>query len=122
MAELAADDPGQRGRTTIDDRVVAHIATHAAAEVDGVTRVGSGLDKVVGRQYPKAEGQVAGTHARVSVEIAVAWPQPLSVVAGRVRDTVSARLHEMSGLEIDAVDVSVARVMLPQQQAPRRVQ
>ena len=70
-------EPAERGRTIISDAAVEHIAVHAAGEVMGVVQTGSALDQVIGRRYPKADAQVAGTRARVHIEIAVGptrWP------------------------------------------------
>lgn len=126
---LAADpataplaEPGQRGRTDIAGAAVEHIACRAAVDVPGVTSEGSGLRKVLGRQYPTAQANVAGRRARVAMEVAVVWPYPLATVAAQVRDTVAARLHELCGLDIDAVDVSVASVTPQQPEPVRRVQ
>ena len=103
--------PPQRGRTVIADAVVEHIAAQAAAGVDGVTRSGSGLDKIVGRAYPQAHAHVAGGRVRLHLEIAVAWPHPLDHVCGQVRDTVTTRLAELTGLAVDGVDVTAATVV-----------
>ena len=103
--------PFQRGRTVIADAVVEHIAVQAATGVDGVTPAGSGLDKVVGRAYPQAHARVAGGRVRLHLEIAVAWPYPLAGVCGQVRDTVTTRLAELTGLAVDTVDVTAATVV-----------
>lgn len=121
MADKVPADPAARGRTTIANAVIEHIACYAAAEVSGVAPVGSGLEKVIGRQYPKADANVAGSRAWVSLEISTRWPQPLAEVSAQVRETVSARLHELSGLDIDAVHVTVAQVLSAEREQPRRV-
>ncbi len=99
-----------------------HIARLTANEVDGVATLGSGLDKVLGRRYPKANADVAGSRARLNVQIAVAWPYLLADVCARVRDTVTTRLAELTGLSIDAVDVTAAQVVQPGQPPGSRVQ
>lgn len=114
-------EPDQRGSTTIAGGVVEHIARLAANEVDGVAGAGSGLDQVLGRRYPKANADVAGSRARLNVQIAVAWPYPLADVCARVRETVTTRLSELTGLSIDAVDVTAAQVVQPGQPTGRRV-
>lgn len=116
------DDPGGRGRTVVADRVVERIATIAAREVAGVAQVGSTLERVVGRQYPKADAQVAGDRARISVEIAVAWPTSLADVTAGVREAVRTRLEGLAGLQVDTVDVTAARVVHDDAPTPRRVQ
>jgi len=113
---------GQRGRTTFSVGVVEHIARLAANAVEGVAEHGSGLEKVVGRQYPKVNAEVAGSRARLSLQVAVAWPYPLADVCARVRDQVTTRLGELTGLDIDAVDVTAAKVVQPQEPESRRVQ
>lgn len=118
MAGAAVPEPEQRGRTDIEGRVLERIATLAAAEVNGVARTGSDLERLIGRRLPKADASRGGNRARVAVEIAVAWPHPLADVAAQVRDVVASRLVHLTGLDIDAVDVDVARVI--HQSAPQR--
>lgn len=116
------DEPGGRGRLVVADRVVERIATIAAREVSGVTQVGSALERAVGRQYPKADAQVAGDRARISVEIAVAWPTSLADATAGVREIVRARLGDLAGLQVDTVDVTAAKVVHDDAPTPRRVQ
>lgn len=115
-------EPGQRGVTSIADAVVEHIAVHAAAEIPGVVTMGSGLDKVVGRRYPRANADVAGSRTRLHLEVAVAWPFPLADVCAQVRDTVTARVSELTGLSVDTVDVTAAKVVHDTPPPTRRVQ
>jgi len=118
----ALAEPAERGQTTIADGVVEHIARLVSTDVPGVEPAGSGLDKVVGRQYPKVNAQVAGSRARLSVQVAVVWPYPLADVCAQVRDQVAARLTELTGLSIDAVDVTAAKVVQAQTPSRKRVQ
>lgn len=118
----AVPDVADRGRLEIADRVVETIATHAASSVTGVVPSGSAFGKVVGQRLPKASSQVRGEYARVSVDIAVAWPHPLSAVAQQVRAAVSSQIHQIAGLNLSAVDVTVARVEVATAPPARRVQ
>jgi uncharacterized alkaline shock family protein YloU len=115
-------EPAERGRLDIAEQVVERIAAIAACEVPGVRRVGTGLEGVVGRQYPKAKAEVAGGHARVRLDIAVTWPSPLGRTAAAVRDRVREQLTSLVGLSVDAVDVTVATVPPPARSDQRRVQ
>jgi uncharacterized alkaline shock family protein YloU len=117
-----AADPGQRGRLDVAERVAARVASIAAGEVAGVVSTGSALEGVVGRRYPKADAEVAGGHAKVSLDIAVAWAMPLATTAATVRERVRSRLHELVGLQVDSVDVTVARVVRETRPSERRVQ
>lgn len=107
----------------IAERAVEHIATHVACGVDGVAPdEGSGLTGALTRSYPRAAAHVAGNRTSVQLEIAVAWPSSLAATTAAVRDTVRARISELAGLEVDAVDVTAARVVHVHQVEPRRVQ
>ena len=118
----AGQDPGQRGRLVITDKVVERVATVAAGGVAGVVKAGSGLDQVLGHRYPKANATVAGDRARIQVQVAIAWPHPLGQVCGRVRDQVRDRVAELIGVRVDAVDVIAANVVHGSQPEERRVQ
>lgn len=128
MSELATTvghqlpDPDERGTTTIAASAVQRIAEAQLGQVPGVVATGSGLTAVVGRQYPKVTADVAGSRARLTAEIAVAWPFPLADVCARVRDTLITRLTELTGLSIDAVDVTAAKVVQPEAPTRKRVQ
>lgn len=91
----------------------------AAREIDDVTQHGSGW--VPGRSLPRASTEIAGDHARIGVEIAIAWPTPLAEVAARTRDHVQARVTTLTGIDVVAVDVTVAEVVHVQTES-RRVQ
>ncbi len=114
-------EPESRGRLDIADRVVERIAMYAAAAVPNVVQVGSTLERVVGRQYPKASADVAGRRTRIGVDVAVAWPAALTEVLLAVRDTVRSQVHDLAGLEVDAVDVTAAKIVHVQPAMPRRV-
>ena len=118
----APSPPHERGRTIIADSVLERLAARVALDVDGVVADGSDLEGLIGRRFPKAQATVAGQRARVSVDIAVAWPTPLTTVSRAVRDAVSGRVGELTGLSIDAVDVHVARVTTSSGSTGRRVQ
>lgn len=121
MAEQPSD-AGLRGRLVVADRVVERVATIAAAEVEGVVRSGSGLDRALGHQYPRAAATIAGDRAKVQVEIAIAWPYPLAEVSADVRRTVRSRLEGLVGLTVDAVDVTTAEIVNVPPTQGRRVE
>ncbi len=113
-------EPDERGTTTIADRVVERVASIAASEVEAVTQARSGWASAVRRSLPRASATVAGSTARISVDVAAVWPTPLSSLAAEVRDHVSAQVTALTGVEVLAVDVSVADVVRAQA-ARRRV-
>lgn len=118
MADLPA--PEERGTLTIADKVVERIAALAAGEVGHTVATGSGWTRVVTKRLPHATARVAGDHARVGVQIAVAWPASLSEVTAGVRDHVRQQVGTLTAIDVDAVDVTVADVVHPET-ATRRV-
>lgn len=101
----------ERGRTTIADKVVERIASIAANEVEAVIDTRTGWTRIVRGRLPRAEAVVAGGTSRITVEVAATWPTPLNSVAGRVRDHVSERVTTLTGVDVTAVDVSIADVV-----------
>lgn len=107
-------DPAQRGRTVIADRVVEKIADTAVREVGPVARWegGSGVSRYVTRSLPRVQATVAGQRARVSAQVAIVWPTPLEHAAAQIRDHVRARVHALTGLTVDAVDVRIMHIVV----------
>ncbi|KQS58495.1 hypothetical protein ASG36_10550 [Geodermatophilus sp. Leaf369] len=119
--ELA--EPGERGRTTIADRVVERIASAAAAEVDAATgspRRVLGV-AVSGADKPRVSARVHGEEATVDITMSVAWPAPVRQVTRRVREHVGERLTTLVGLRSARVDVRVAALTVEHTPEQKRV-
>lgn len=119
MADLAP--AAERGATTIADQVVVKIATVAARECTESTSAPSAMGKLTGRSLPSADAVVAGGRARLRMRVAVQWPTPLGEAAARVRDRVRDRVSELTGLQVDAVDVDVDHMVLAPDPTARRI-
>ncbi len=107
------DDPGSRGSLTVRDKAAERVAHYAALHVPGVLTHSGGLDRITGRDLPRVAVTIAGGHVRAHLDIAVAWPQSLPEVSGAVRVRVSKELSTLVGLVVDAVDVAVPTVLIP---------
>ncbi|MEU0494575.1 Asp23/Gls24 family envelope stress response protein [Mycobacterium sp. NPDC006124] len=116
-----AEDPGGRGDLVVRDKVAQRLAVHAARLTEGVHPHSAGLDKITGRELPRASVAVAGDRARVQVNIAVAWPESAVVVGAAVQRNVVAALKDYAALTVDRVDVAVDAV-LPLTASSRTVQ
>ena len=106
--EPASGEPAGRGRLEVADRVVV--------------RTGSGVDQILGRSCPHAQATIAGGRARIHLDIAVAWPHPLSEVTASVRRRVHDQVSDLVGLAVDAVDVTASSVVHVPPREHRRVQ
>lgn len=82
----------------ITDAALAQIVLRAVEGVDGAR---------VRRARRHAEIEVAGGHARVDLELAVAYGKVLPDVARDVQREIADALERMCGLKVDAVDVNV---------------
>ncbi|WP_328291812.1 Asp23/Gls24 family envelope stress response protein [Kineococcus sp. NBC_00420] len=127
-AELSAEEWTEiatRGSLQVKEKAVERIAEAAVAEVPGVIAAQDSAGTIataLGRSYPRVDVQVAGHRARVEVDIVTAWPRPAAAVAAAVRDHVTERLRTLADLDVDVVDVTVAKVLRPTTPERRRVQ
>jgi uncharacterized alkaline shock family protein YloU len=93
---------GERGVTTIADRVVAKIAARAAREA---------LDRVPeGGNAPHASVTVHHGSARVQVGLELDYPSDIGFRCGAVRQRVAQRVHGLAGMEVAEVVVQVERL------------
>lgn len=114
MADDATSTPAaERGRLEIRERVYTRVASMAAREVPDVVRVSGTLDAVTGRELPRVHAHVTGERVRLQVEVALRWPAPLADRAAAVRERVTERVRVLTGADVDLVDVTVARVVVP---------
>ena len=114
--------PEQRGITEIADRVVERIAARAVAEVDdaqGPARKLLGL-RVPGAAAPRVSVLIDGRLATVRLAIEVRYPAPIRQVTRRVREHVSDRVGELTGLDVRHVDIDIPALITPDR--GRRVQ
>ena len=89
--------PGQRGRTTIADRVVAKIATRAVAEVGQA-----------GESPARVTARVNGNLAMIEMRLSLAYPAPVRSLTREVRRHVMERVATLTGIEVRHVDIEVA--------------
>jgi len=89
------------GTITVPDGTLAQIVVQAAEGVDG-TRVR--------RARRKLTLEIEDTHARVTLELAIAYGKVLPDVAHEVQARVGAALARMCGLDVRAVDVTVGEL------------
>jgi uncharacterized alkaline shock family protein YloU len=122
---LAQADPGGPGRTTIADRVVERIAAQAVAEVDRATGtarqlLGVSLGSTTATTPARVTADVDGGIVSVQVDLAVIWPNPVRAVTRQVRQHVTDRVEQLTGLQVAEVDVQVSD-LLTMTSAPARV-
>lgn len=108
---------GERGRTTIADRVVARIAARAAREALGPLPREAARPQatVVVRPQPPNPAGPAGTPvdaARVRVHLELDYPTDIGSRCAQVRSHVVERVGALVGMAVPEVAVQVERLHL----------
>ena len=99
----------------ISNDVVATIAGIAAAEVPGVAAMSGGISNILGRKQLTRGIKVEINNGRVTVDIAliIEYGAVIPDVAAALQSSVKNSIMTMTGLEVEAVNVSVQGVSLP---------
>ena len=108
------------GMISINDRVVEKMAARAAVEVPDA---GAAAPRVLGRSVtgaaalgarptsltalPKSSADVNGSTVILDLAISVRWPASVPEVTSAVREHVRGRVHELTGLTVTEVAISV---------------
>jgi uncharacterized alkaline shock family protein YloU len=105
-------DLAERGALTIADRTVERIAAQAVTEVDGVGGSTARLLGVpVGGQNldrsAKVSAKVTGDTATLSVRLSISYPRSVLRTSDAVRDHLTNRVQELTGLTVERVDITV---------------
>ena len=123
-APSAAVAPEDRGRLSVDDRVVEKIAGYAVMSVtDAAAAPRRVLGVHIGRARPDTAASVqAHVHddlASVHAAVAVRWPVSVPRVADEVRERIRADVTALTGVHVDHVDVEVFSMWVPSSTEPR---
>ncbi|MBF4606128.1 Asp23/Gls24 family envelope stress response protein [Curtobacterium sp. VKM Ac-1393] len=111
-----------KGKTIIDDTVVAKVAGIAARDVPGVFALGGNAARAFGAIRDaigsSALGQgvrveVGETQVAVDLTIVVDYPTPMMDVATAVRAAVTKAVTELVGLEVTEVNIAINDVNIP---------
>ncbi|WP_342023392.1 Asp23/Gls24 family envelope stress response protein [Arthrobacter citreus] len=105
-------DVGDRGATALSRKVLEKIAgqvakdeTFAGGSSGGFLGIGAQPD-VSAR--PKTDVELAGNIASLRIEVGLPYPVPIRQAADQLRDRISHRITELTGVEVRQVDVSVS--------------
>jgi uncharacterized alkaline shock family protein YloU len=112
-------DPAEdRGRTTIQNRVIEAMATRIASQepdVGGVARrfMGVAVTSEDADRAPGVEATVTGGVISLRVRLSVAYPTPVHTATDRVRRHLIDRIGELTGKRVGVVDIVVAALHRP---------
>lgn len=114
------------GRTTLADRAVERTATQAITEVADVggtahRLLGDTLSGPTAERSAQVSATADDTTASLHVRLSIAYPASVARTTQQVRSHLIQRLHELTGLVVTRVDITVTALYLTQP-AHRRVQ
>lgn len=114
----------ERGRLSVADRVVEKIAGYAVTLVPdaaGAPRrvLGVNVGESSEEDAASVEARVYGDIATVRARIAVRWPRSVPEVADAVRQRIARELTEITGVQVDHIDVEVTSLSVASRQGRR---
>lgn len=111
----SASDQAQlsdRGTLTVPTAVIAKIAAQVASEVDVVGAASGGVLGLGARRNfenrPKADAQLFGNTAVLSLDVGIAYPTPLRTAAEQIRTYVGHRVNQLTGFDVEQIDVEIS--------------
>ncbi|WEO77424.1 Asp23/Gls24 family envelope stress response protein [Cryobacterium sp. SO2] len=111
-----------RGKTVINNNVVAKIAGLAVRDVPGVHALGGGAARALGAireaisSTDHSQGvsvDVGESQVAVDLSIVAGYPVPLQQVAEDARNAVIEAIETLVGLQVSEVNVTINDVHLP---------
>ena len=136
-APSSSESPARMGRTelgtvSIAEGAVEKIAARAATEHPDA---GAAATRVLGLQLPgaghlgtrgtdlhglpKTSAEVDGSKAFIRLELSVRWPASVPATTAAVRAHVRSRVNELTGLDVDEVQITVADLVTDIAAPPR---
>lgn len=107
------------GRTTLADRAVERTATQAIteiADVGGAARrlLGDAISGPAEERSAQVSATVDDTTASLHVRLSIAYPASVARTTHQVRAHLIQRLHELTGLVVTRVDITVTALYITQ--------
>src|SRR5919199_1459002 len=119
----------ERGSTNVKDSVVSKIAGMAAGEVEGI-RMGGGasraargvLESVTGSQSLSlgVSVEVGRVETAIDVSMEVEYGRNILQLAERVRDRITERVENLTGLRVTELNVTVNDIIFPEEEGRSR--
>ena len=110
-------DPRARGTLTLSEQVIEKIAAQSASEVAAAGGesggfLGIGQHSDLGAR-PKVDVELRETSADLFISVALPYGVSIRQTTQRVRERVSQRVEQLTGVAVHRVDVDVAVLVLP---------
>lgn len=109
-----------RGTVSIDENVVASIASYAVRDVAGVYALGKSNFLSFGNSNHRGVGaEVGEKQAALDLDIVVEFGHDIKEVARTVRQLIAHQVEKMAGREVVEVNIHVIDIKLPDEEAKK---
>lgn len=119
MAEKKGVIEEAEGKVVIAEDVVAAIAGIAASEVEGLggmrKSTPGGIVGIFGGRQKGVETELTDGKVIVDLNVAISYGQPIREVAVNIQQIVKKEVEEMTGLQVEQVNVHVRKVHIPEE-------
>ncbi len=109
----------ERGHLVIAPKTIERIAQAAAGEVSGIVRESPRSRSRSATPNVHATARLYGQFARLHLDVAARYPEPIPDVVAEVRRRVTDRLRELAEITVTSCDVDVTSLHPPS--AERRI-
>ncbi len=103
----------QRGHLVLASKVIERIAQAAAGEVAGVVQEPAARGRRRATPTVQANARLDGQFARVHLNLAARYPEPIPDVVAQVRRRVADRVRELAEVTVTSCDVDVTSLRPP---------
>lgn len=126
--EAAGADVRTRGRLVLAEKVVTKVAGQAVVEIGAAQRKSGGLFGIgigigAGSEHltrPKVEVQLFADSADLAVVVGIGYPGSIRQTTEAVREHVTTRVQELTGVAVRRVDVDVTFLAVSSGLAPTK--
>lgn len=123
ISTMSNSNDSHKGTLTFSNDVIANVAGLAVQSVDGVTGVSQnlaeGLSGIINKNDAKKGIRISIDNNKVTISVGIIakYGGLLNEIAKNVQTEVKNAVTKMTGAEVDAVNVTVAGLTLPQKEA-----
>ncbi len=116
-------EPRLRGRLVLAEKVVEKIAGQAATEVGAASGRSGRVLGIGGNADPNARPHVdvdlSAESADLALSVGIAYPGSIRAATQQVREHVTRRVEQLTGVDVRRVDIDVALLTADLDGAPR---
>lgn len=116
-------EPRLRGRLVLAEQVVAKIAGQAAVEAGAASGRSGRVLSLGGNADPNARPHVdvdlSAESADLALSVGIAYPGSIRAATQQVREQVTRRVEQLTGVDVRRVDIDVALLAADLDDAPR---